>query len=121
MKLSKEEFIYLLRGVGNEWGPIEAVFQVENVVDALKTNTLEIEGYERTEWTNFDPNDPKTFPPVDKYCLLAQNERILGVYVPCPEWIVVDWRCVGELKYKGETVTHWRPLPPPPGKEAEAE
>lgn len=89
----------------------------EKAINALNDDALEIEGYTRDKWTRFDPKDPKTFPPVDKYLLLAQNERILGVYVPCPEWIVVDWRCVGELKHKGETVTHWRPLPPPPGKE----
>lgn len=116
MKLRKEEFEEVLMEAAHHTANIRGGRCVE-IHDAFIHNNLEIEGYEKSEWIKYDMRDPKTFPPVDKYLLLAQNERILGVYVPFPEWIVVDWRCVGELKYKGETVTHWRPLPPPPGKE----
>ena len=79
-------------------------------LEALKNKELEIEGYERSGWIKFDPDDPKTFPPKDintlvhsKYgnfnvMLFSENEKIIKEY-----WV--------------DFVTHWRPLPKPPVKE----
>ena len=70
-------------------------------------DALEIEGYERSKWTRFNPNVPKTFPPenetVDTYCS--------GHYLStsfCYRFISKWWT---------ESTIYWRPLPPPPGKE----
>ena len=37
--------------------------EVEAIYNSLWKDELEIEGYERSEWTKFDPNDTATFPP----------------------------------------------------------
>ena len=110
MKISKDDLLELIRSDGD----LEHVSRVE-VVLALQDNDLEIEGYVRRdaakmvdEWTRFDPNDTKTFPPCK------------GMYLVC--------RCVEpyfrEAKFYGEKVGFgdtcvilWRPLPKPPQEE----
>ena len=62
MKLSKDELISLLSGVGTEWGTVEEVFRANHVIYALQKNILEIEGYEKNEWIKFDCNNEKSFP-----------------------------------------------------------
>lgn len=53
---------------------------------ALENGTLEIEGYVREdhlrdttkmvdEWTKFDPNDPKTFPPNNTRVVVYEKEH----------------------------------------------
>ena len=105
MKLSKQELAAIFDDASDFNGSNEQAFDARK---ALEAGTLEIEGYERTEWTKFDPNDTKTFPPCN------------GTY-----WVFrsVEPRQM-ESNFYGEKagfavtcITHWRPLPKPPGKE----
>lgn len=82
-------------------------------LEALQNKELEIEGYVRKdhfrdaakmvdEWTKFDPNDPKTFPPCK------------GVYLVCRgvEPYFREAKFYGEQVGFGDTcVILWRPLP----------
>lgn len=99
MKLSKEELKDLLNA-RIEWHLDNAEFlrsqglsgkknddlceKYEAFLNKLEDGTLEIEGYERSEWTRLDPDDPKTYPkestpvlfasynPIDKWGMLAE-------------------------------------------------
>lgn len=81
----------------------------------LSENGLEIEDYEQVRWIKFDPNDPKTFPPKNTVVLVmickalsdgASKKMSVEVF---NEYHMPNWL--------GGTFTHWRPLPPSPGKE----
>lgn len=124
MKLSKNELIYLLRGVGTEWGSIEDAFRAEHVIDALENGTLEIEGYVREdhlrdatkmadEWTKFDPDDPNTHPPCSAPVIREPAFYLVRIYgqTQIAEW---DNDYVAFLIDDHEAITHWRPPPPPP-------
>jgi hypothetical protein len=113
MKLSRkqlEDFIVgSMRDNGeNGWGSEEE----RAALEALRNDSLEIEGYTRDKWTRFDPKDPKTFPPIDTTVLLT----VQGRYD-----VICTWRtCANERQIAfglPRPFTHWRPLPPPPGKE----
>lgn len=83
--------------------------QYKRYYDALEAGTLEIEGYERVEWTKFDRRDQKTFPPHDKIVVIALRDGHVGpAFV---RWICNWCEFAG---YSHHDVTHWRPLPPPP-------
>lgn len=129
MKLSKDELIYLLRGVGTEWGSIEDAFRAEHVIDALEKGTLEIEGYERKdhlrdttkmadEWTKFDSCKGDTHPPKEKF--LAW-----GLPDPDCDGTPTEFFCwrddfgfsCNESAYP--EIHFWRPRPNPP-QESEA-
>ena len=88
-----------------EFGEVKAIY------DSLWKDELEIEGYERTGWTKFDPDDPKT--PLDKF------ERVLfsmdGV-IMCG-----TMQDILTAKRRGAEQIYWRPLPNPPGKGASNE
>lgn len=65
-------------------------------------DALEIEGYERLNWTKFDQNDESTFPPCE------------GVYLVCRgvEPYFREAKFYGEKVGFGDTcVILWRPLP----------
>lgn len=65
-------------------------------------DTLEIDGYERVQWTKFDQNDESTFPPCE------------GVYLVCRgvEPYFREAKFYGEKVGFGDTcVILWRPLP----------
>lgn len=80
----------------------------------LEAGNLEIEGYERSEWIKFDPNDPSTFPPKNKVVLLT----IQGLPL---EDNIHTWHTYIQERHNAQGLpgifTHWRPLPKPPGKE----
>ena len=89
-------------------------------IDSLK---FEIEGYERVQWTKFDPKDPKTFPMRNENVLLyvelddggrqMMNARTF-IMNKC-HFLDLKGKLISEEKM--DAITHWRPLPPPPGKE----
>lgn len=74
---------------------------------ALEAGTLEIEGYERVQWTRFDP---KTFPPKNKDVLFTDGSGVAFGYMD-ENKRVFSW--IPEP-------THWRPLPNPPVETEEA-
>lgn len=81
---------------------------------ALKAGTLEIEGYERVQWTKFDPNDKKTFPK--KYPVLVHLDY--GGIEICTLFFDGKFQTGVGDSFAPEKITHWRPLPGlPPGKE----
>ena len=73
----------------------------------LEAGTLEIEGYERSEWTCFDPNDPKTFPP----------EYVSLLYTYKGKTFVGDSEDVSRDYLFNDRHTYWRPMPNPPQEE----
>lgn len=76
---------------------------------ALENDTLEIEGYERFEWIKFDPNNPNTFPPkTDEYIVAIEGRSTSTTRKYSAEYLEF---------FAPEKITHWRPLPKPPGKE----
>ena len=78
------------------------------VIRALENNALEIEGYERSEWTKFDPNDPKTFPPKgDRYLVVTESGQFIVS-------LFIDDKVI--KSFWADCVTHWRPLPSSPVK-----
>ena len=90
--------------------------------DAFINKTLEIEGYERSDWTRFDPKDPKTFPPDDKIVLAyglpdPLKNRSCAVYFFA--WADSAGMFLGQESADPE-VHFWRPLPKPP-QETEVE
>ena len=110
MKLSKDDLLNIF----------DCAFDFDNATHkaveakkALSDGTLEIEGYVRKdhlrdttkmvdEWTRFDSNDPKTFPPCK------------GVYLVCRgvEPYFREAKFYGEQVGFGDTcVILWRPLP----------
>lgn len=80
------------------------------VVASLTADNVEIEGFERGEWTKFDPNDPNTFPPKgdEMFLTLANDGEIRSMCFDVNTALI--WK---------HHISHWRPLPLPP-KETEA-
>ena len=114
MKLSKEEFEEVLMEAAHHTSNIRGGRCVE-IHDAFIDNDLEIEGYERIGWIKFNPTDPKTIPPKNTVVLLA----IQGLPL---EDNICTWQTYLQERHNARGLpgvfTHWRPLPPPPGKEA---
>lgn len=79
------------------------------VIRALENNALEIEGYERSEWMCFNPNDPKTYPP--KGWFLGYVAGTIVQLLRHPE--ETDEYFANKFSIKNH-LTHWRPLPKPP-------
>ena len=84
-------------------------------LEALKYKELEIEGYERSEWTEFDPSDESTYPPNKTHVLvyglsdnMKDDEKLCGLDVDF--WLDDHFVCY-------RNITHWRPLPNPPQEE----
>ena len=76
-------------------------------------DTLEIEGYERVQWTRFDPNDPKTFPPSGGflgYFTGQCGDKYQDVHFRNNEY--TDEEFATRMVY--HNLTHWRPLPSDP-------
>ena len=83
---------------------------------AANNDTLEIEGYSRNEWVKFDPKNPKTFPPKNSVVLVMICKKLSD---GAPKKMSVEvFNEYHMPNWLGGTFTHWRPLPPPPGKEA---
>ena len=79
----------------------------------LEAGNLEIEGYERSDWTRFDPNDPKTFPPCGGflgYFTGQCGDKYQDVHFRNNEY--TDEEFATRMVY--HKLTHWRPLPNDP-------
>lgn len=98
MKLSKQQLADIFDDSADFEGSNEDAFDARK---ALEDGTLEIEGYERVQWTRFDP---KTLPPKNKDVLFTDGSGVAFGYMD-ENKRVFSW--IPEP-------THWRPLPPPP-------
>lgn len=110
MKLSKQSLEAIIRDSIDMEGESHFAF---HVLESLRNGVLEIEGYEKSEWIKFDPNDPKTFPPKgnDQFLTLSNDGEIRSMRFDFDTALV--W------KYH---ISHWRPLPNlPVEKEAKNE
>ena len=116
MKLSKEEFEEVLMEAAHHTSTISGGRCVE-IHDAFINKTLEIEGYERSQWVKFDPDDPKTSPACNYEWFLIAAQKSLE-----PPTFTVMPECATEtlleeirndiIKFKLNV--YWRPLPKPP-------
>ena len=83
------------------------------VIRALENNALEIEGYERSDWTRFDPKDLKTIPPSGGflgYFTGQCGDKYQDVHFRNNEY--TDEEFATRMVY--HKLTHWRPLPNDP-------
>ena len=84
---------------------------IDGILNGRYDEPLEIEGYERSEWIKFDPNDPKTIPPKNTVVLLT----IQGLPL---EDNIHTWRTNLQERHNAQGLpgvfTHWRKLPNPP-------
>ena len=89
--------------------------EVEAIYNSLWKDELEIEGYERSEWTKFDPNDTATFPPKNGKRIIVAYEQSTNsnkweVFVePSTNYLIQFLRT--DLP---NINVYWRPLPQPP-------
>lgn len=112
--ISKEKLHDLAAGEWSwqtEYGDEDGIKEATRLCDAIQEDNFEIEGFERVQWTKFDPHNPVTFP--------KDSERVLVYDADGYVYEVYAWILSGGTKcefYTGERVqiTHWRPLPEPP-------
>lgn len=106
MKLSKDDLFYIFDCADDPDQHVQGELDMNDIKNALIEDDLEIEGYERVQWTRFNPNDPNTFPPKKDGRMfmvhqIYNGESIFNIATSNTYW----WgKC---------NVTHWRPLPPP--------
>jgi hypothetical protein len=118
MKLSREEFYKILYDASWD-GANEQAFDARF---AFKDGTLEIEGYERVQWTKFDPDDPKTFPPCNYGWFLIAAQKSIE---PPTFTMMTELATEGLLEEIRNDIVrfklnvYWRPLPKPPAEQEE--
>ena len=80
--------------------------EFSDIIDEIDNGKLEIEDYERVQWTRFDANDPSTFPPkTDEYIVAIDGRSTSTTRKFSVEYAEF---------FSPEKITHWRPLPKPP-------
>ena len=84
--------------------------EFSDIIDEIDNGKLEIEDYERVQWTRFDVDNPKTFPPdIDEY-LVRYSFGKTGI----EKW---EGKNLGFVSSDRRYITHWLPLPKPPQEE----
>ena len=79
-----------------------------SVLNSLRDGTLEIEGYEISQWIKFDPEDVDTFPPPGHYLSFSTVD---GEVYPTYR----SDKCTDEMFASlPHDMEYWRPLPNPP-------
>ena len=120
MKLSKEylmvafclavqHFTKNLKSYYNKqsWTDAELRETFDEFVAALENDTLEIEGYERVQWTRFNPQDSDTFPPPGDYLCAYKDDEVYPAYR--------SDKCTDEkFASLSHDMEYWRPFPKPP-------
>lgn len=96
--------------------------QIAEINRDLTENGLEIEGYERAQWTKFDPNDPKTLPACNSEWFLIAAQKTLEP----PTFTMMAERATQTLleEIRRDTIkfrlnVYWRPLSKPPVEQEE--
>ena len=82
---------------------------IKEIDEAFEDGTLEIEGYEQSKWTRFDPKDESTYPPKGKFLAYGGFEcEPQGIFFG----LSYDNKST-RIAY-GKVLKYWRPLPKPP-------
>lgn len=111
MNISKQELAYILDDASDFDASNEQAFDVRK---ALLDGTLEIEGYERSGWTKFDPSDTATFPPKNGKRIIVAYEQSINsnkweVFVELSTNYLIQF-----LRTDLPNINvYWRPLPQP--------
>ena len=112
MKISKAELRQLIGASGScDWNCdlyMNDRFK-SSVLNALKDGTLDIEGYERVQWTKFDPNDTITFPREKDGNMFIVLQIYKGKIIKNMATFDTYW-------WEKCNVTHWRPMPMAPNE-----
>ena len=109
MKITKDQFLNFLTDLSLAYELPPLAEKVEEVIEALQNEVLEIEGYEQSKWVKLDPNDESTYPQrLTRVLVCDKNKNVFESFVLIHN---------GIREFVGHNVTHWRPLPPAPGKE----
>lgn len=83
--------------------------EFSDAVDEIDDGKFEIEGYERVEWTRFNPKDESTYPPKGKFLAYGGFEcEPQGIFFG----LSYDNKST-RIAY-GKVLKYWRPLPKPP-------
>lgn len=106
MKLSKQQLADIFDDAADFDGANEDAFDARK---ALLAGTLEIEGYEQSKWTHFDPDDETTYPPKGKFIAY-------GAFEGQPFGIFFGFNYDNESTKKayGGILKHWMYAPKPP-------
>jgi hypothetical protein len=103
MKLSNKDLHYALWCAEKHTG--NSLYD-EAMAD-LDEGVLEIEGFERVQWTKFDPKDESTFPDnLTTVLVCYRNGKVHEEF----HWTKGEFG----VNTGPTTITHWRSLPPPP-------
>ena len=84
------------------------------VIQALENNTLEIEGYTRDEWIEFDQNNRKTFPPMYESVLFLVYWKCFDPSMKIGFYNNVEFQDDRGHYIRAFSKILWRPLPKPP-------
>ena len=109
MKLSKQQLADIFDYAADFDGSNEEAFDARK---ALLAGTLEIEGYERSQWVKFDKDDLSTYPPVGHH-IIAYSPGHISVLFRYSLASETDEQFADRFIQR-YGFTHWRPLPKPP-------
>lgn len=112
MKISKQQLADIFDDAADFEGSNEDAFDARK---ALEAGTLEIEGYERVQWTKFDPKNKSTFPKCYPVLILTTY----GGMEICTLFFDGKFQTGIGDSFAPEKITHWRPFQPPPVETAE--
>lgn len=103
MKLNKQSLMYALVCATNK----TAGLMFAEAQNSLQNGTLEIDGYERVQWTRFNPQDSDTFPPPGHYLCAYKDDEVYPAYR--------SDKCTDEkFASLSHDIEYWRPFPKPP-------
>ena len=85
-----------------------------NLEQAENSDTLEIEGYSRDKWTELDPNDWKTFPPMYESVLFLVYWKHFDPSMKIGFYDNDEFQDDRGHYIRAFSKILWRPLPNPP-------
>ena len=85
-----------------------------SVLNSLWDGTLEIDGYSQDKWTEFYPDDPKTFPPMYESVLFLVYWKHFDPSMRIGFYNNVEFQDEMGHYIRAFSKILWRPLPKPP-------